>query len=307
MGRQFSETVQVCKLDDGKRLSMRHGPIDIIIEADGDSEQVNKAYAQATRAFEPILNDLVEELCMLRKPLVATPPILRGEIAKQMHQVSRKLPEHLYITPMIAVAGAVADHVLKAMLFETTLDRAYVNNGGDIAVHLNQQSTFDIGICANIENGNVVSTARIIADDNVGGIATSGWRGRSHSFGIADAVTVLSHSAASADAAATLIANAIDLPGHPGIKRQAATEISPDSDLGEQLVTVEVGGLTNEGIELALSRGEKLAQSMVGNSCILAAFACLRDKTFSVCGDMKALQSPRSVGSGIAEKKVSFA
>jgi ApbE superfamily uncharacterized protein (UPF0280 family) len=32
-------------------------------------------------------------------------------------------------------------------------------------------------------------------------------------------VTVLARDAATADAAATLIANAVDLPGHPGVER----------------------------------------------------------------------------------------
>ena len=42
-----------------------------------------------------------------------------------------------YITPMAAVAGAVADTILTAMLAaEPRLERAYVNNGGDIAFHL---------------------------------------------------------------------------------------------------------------------------------------------------------------------------
>ena len=40
----------------------------------------------------------------------------------------------------------------------------------------------------------------------VRGVATSGWRGRSHSLGIADSVTVLAATAAMADAAATVIA-----------------------------------------------------------------------------------------------------
>ena len=64
------------------------------------------------------------------------------------------------------------------------------------------------------------------------GIATSGWRGRSFSLGIADAVTVLADRAAAADAAATIIANAVDLPGHPAIVRVPACELAPDSDLG---------------------------------------------------------------------------
>ena len=58
------------------------------------------------------------------------------------------------------------------------------------------------------------------------GIATSGWRGRSFSLGIADAVTVLAATAAEADAAATVIANAVDLPGHPAIDTRAGAASS---------------------------------------------------------------------------------
>ena len=43
--------------------------------------------------------------------------------------------EH-FITPMAAVAGAVAEEVLGAMMRAAELERAYVNNGGDIALHL---------------------------------------------------------------------------------------------------------------------------------------------------------------------------
>src|SRR5690606_41231750 len=69
---------------------------------------------------------------------------------------------------------------------------------------------------------------RIRAEDEVRGVATSGWRGRSFSLGIADAVTVLARTGAEADAAATLIANAVDLPGHPAIKRRPARELAPE-------------------------------------------------------------------------------
>jgi ApbE superfamily uncharacterized protein (UPF0280 family) len=41
-----------------------------------------------------------------------------------------------FITPMAAVAGAVADAVLAAMTTGRALRRAFVNNGGDIAFHL---------------------------------------------------------------------------------------------------------------------------------------------------------------------------
>ena len=58
------------------------------------------------------------------------------------------------------------------------------------------------------------------------GVATSGWRGRSFSLGIADAVTVLARTGAAADAAATIIANAVDLPGHPAVDARAGARRS---------------------------------------------------------------------------------
>ncbi|MEM9431289.1 MAG: UPF0280 family protein, partial [Pseudomonadota bacterium] len=90
--------------------------------------------------------------------------------------------------------------------------------------------------------------------------ATSGWRGRSLSLGIADAVSVAAGTAAGADAAATLIANAVDLPGHPGIRRVPASEISPESDLGARLVTTAVGPLSDQDCQMALTRGAALAE-----------------------------------------------
>ena len=99
-------------------------------------------------------------------------------------------------------------------------------------------------------------TMIVDADDPSRGVATSGRHGRSFSLGIADAVTVLAKTAASADAAATIIANAVDLPGHPAIIRRPACELQPDSDLGPRLVTREVGELAGNEIEEALAAGE---------------------------------------------------
>jgi uncharacterized protein len=105
----------------------------------------------------------------------------------------------------------------------------------------------------------------------VRGIATSGWRGRSFSLGIADAVTVLADRAAMADAAATVIANAVDLPGHPGIVRVPARELAPDSDLGELLVTQGVGKLSASEIDAALDAGMAVAESLLSEGLIHSA------------------------------------
>ena len=114
------------------------------------------------------------------------------------------------------------------------------------------------------------------------GVATSGRHGRSFSLGIADAVTVLADSAARADAASTLISNAVDLPGHPAIRRVPASELQPDTDLGTQLVTTEVGALTPDEIERALSLGVAEAERMRSAGLIAAAVLCLNDRVATV-------------------------
>ena len=104
--------------------------------------------------------------------------------------------------------------------------RAQVNNGGDIALFLAPGERLR---CALAVSGGMDHTT-VWSDMPVRGIATSGWRGRSFSLGIADAVTVLAHSAAIADAAATMIANAVDLPGHPVIIRRPDRDRQADTD-----------------------------------------------------------------------------
>jgi ApbE superfamily uncharacterized protein (UPF0280 family) len=96
---------------------------------------------------------------------------------------------------------------------------------------------------------------RIDATSGIGGIATSGARGRSFSLGIADAVTTLARDAATADVAATLVANAVNVDS-PAIRRRPARELDPDSDLRDLPVTVSVGPLTSAEIDAALANGE---------------------------------------------------
>jgi ApbE superfamily uncharacterized protein (UPF0280 family) len=119
----------------------------------------------------------------------------------------------------------------------------------------------------------------IHSGDPIRGIATSGWRGRSFSLGIADAVTVLADTAAMADAAATVIANAMDLPGNPRVGRVRACELAPDSDLGERLVTQSVGELEPNEIRDALEAGIRLAEWLRGSGLIRAAALNLQGET----------------------------
>jgi uncharacterized protein len=120
------------------------------------------------------------------------------------------------------------------------------------------------------------------ADDPVRGIATSGRHGRSFSLGIADAVTVLAKAASQADAAATIIANAVDLPGHPAVIRCPANELQPDSDLGARLVTRDVGPLSENEVEQALRAGAAQAQQLFAAGLIEGAVLRLLGETVAV-------------------------
>ncbi|MBZ9677836.1 UPF0280 family protein [Mesorhizobium sp. ES1-1] len=245
-------------LQDGKRLHLNHGPIDLIVQAFGEPRECRLAYEQAIARFENILIELVEELPELRLPaFFLAPRSFAGPTARRMEAAVMPLAE-CFITPMAAVAGSVADEMLAALLAGRKLDRAYVNNGGDCALHIARGQSMGLAV-AGTGNG-MADRITIRAEDGVRGVATSGWRGRSFSLGIADAVTVLARTGAEADAAATLIANAVDLPGNPAIKRTPAQDLSPDTDLGARLVTQGVGTLALGEVARALGNGLAVAE-----------------------------------------------
>jgi uncharacterized protein len=265
------------RLADG-RLHLHDGPIDLIIEAFGETSAVGEAYAAAWRRFATILDELCTELPLLRAdPRDAQAPC--GAVARRMAAAVALFRARRFLTPMAAVAGAVAEEVLEAMTTGRKLARAYVNNGGDIALHLAPRETFSIGMVDRPDRPSLFGRAAIGAADRVRGVATSGWRGRSFSLGAADAVTVLATSAALADAAATLIANAVDLPGHPAIRRTPAHDLDPQSDLGERRVTVAVGPLTAGEIDRALAFGVAEAELWRDRGLIEAAALRLGEQT----------------------------
>lgn len=270
---------QIALLSDGRRLHLQDGPIDLIVEARGDERSVRAAYAAATTRFNGLLDELCAELPELRRAAVPGACPLSGVVARRMHAAVLPYARDCFITPMAAVAGGVAEEILGAMLDVAGLDQAYVNNGGDIALHLRDNEHFTIGLMDRPDRDGVMRTVAIDSDDAARGIATSGRHGRSFSLGIADAVTVLAATASRADAAATIIANAVDLPGHPAIIRCPASDLQPDSDLGTRLVTRQVGELSQAEIVAALQSGAKCARQLFDRGLIEGA-------VLRLCGDM---------------------
>ena len=282
----MSGGARMAMLGDGRRLHLQHGPIDIVAEAFGEAAEVRAAYRQAGVGFAAILDGLVAELDLLRRAVYSTRPLLRGPVAQRMW---RAVWPHRarFITPMAAVAGAVADDVLAAMLAGRRLARAYVNNGGDIALHLSPGTCFSVGVVNDADAPGLDAAVALTAERPMRGLATSGWRGRSQSLGIADAVTVLASSAAAADAAATLVANAVNVE-HPSVERAPASALRDDGDLGDLLVTVAVRPLPGDAVAAALEAGLEEARAMQTTGLIEAAYLALQ-------GEMRTL-SPAPLG-----------
>ncbi len=262
----------------GGRLHLQHGPIDLILHATGPAAA--QAYRAAERAFAGVLETLVAELPLLRASACDAPARVAGPVARRM--VAAVHPHRAgFITPMAAVAGSVADHILAAMLSAGSLETAFVNNGGDIALHVAPGAQLRIGLVCSLARGVPEGQVTIAQDMGVGGIATSGWPGRSFSLGIADAVTVLARDAATADAAATMIANAVNAE-HEAVRRAPAKSLDPDSDLGDRLVTVDVGTLPDAVIARALKDGLRVAERLQQDGLIIAALLACQDR-MAVC------------------------
>jgi len=300
------------RLDEG-RWHFQHGPIDCIVGADGDADAIASAVERAGARFETILDELVGELALLRTDLASSAGAAvqpRGRIARRMVDACRPhAASGRFITAMAAVAGSVAQELVP-FFNDPRIVRAYVNNGGDIALHLGPGAEFEIGWIADTDaalRARAVAAARgasmhgardpaldgtfrITADSAVRGVATSGWRGRSFSLGIADSVTVLATSAAAADAAATVIANAVDADD-PAIRREPANRVRDDSDLGERLVTRAVGALPQAVVDAALAAGAAVAETEIRAGRAIAAALCLQGRV-RTCPDAESRAMP---------------
>lgn len=304
-------TPQRARLPDG-RLHLSHGPIDLVIQVDGAAEAVRSAHELAWQRFKTVLTELVDELAMIQRPLDAagTCPVV-GKVARRMWAACHPF-RHSYITPMAAVAGSVAQEII-GFYQGTGILRAAVNNGGDIALYLSAGASYRIGICTEINmatdaarRGNLRPDGELYidADTSVRGVATSGWRGRSFSLGIADSVTVLADTAAQADAAATVIANAVDADDMR-IRRLPASAIKDNTDLGDMLVTVDVPKLESDVVEHALLRGLERAHHLQRDGLIRDAILVCQGKVMhlgtAATGHLRFQQTCKDVPPAIAQ------
>ena len=132
----------------GGRWHFAHGPIELVIGTDEAGLELRQAHEAAWVRFQTVLQELVAELPLLRLPVQPGPCPVQGPIARRMWQACAAMPTD-FLTPMAAVAGAVAQEIL-APYAQAGLQRAYVNNGGDIALHMAPGAQWRVGLVADI-------------------------------------------------------------------------------------------------------------------------------------------------------------
>lgn len=257
----------VARLPDGHRLHLQHGPMDLVVAVDAPPALRTLAEQSAIDRFTTILDELVGELPHLRAPVNGTEQVdeyVQGSVARRMVAAAVTFAD-VHVTPMVAVAGSIAEEVVATIAAFEGVRRASVNNGGDLAVHVEPGQVVMVGLVADLTDPTIVQRVALSGDGQSRGMATSGWGGRSFSLGVADAVTVVAARTSVADAAATLIANAVDVD-HPCIQRSPARKLDPDSDLGDLLVTVDVGHLPDAAVQSALEAGAARATQLMART-----------------------------------------
>ncbi len=133
-------------------------------------------------------------------------PLSCDSLAPGFIKEMMKAAEKAGVGPMAAVAGVTAQYVGEALVQEHKLAEIVVENGGDI--YLKRQHDSAVAIFAGESPlSNKVAITVKAAQMPIGICTSSATVGHSLSLGRADAVTVLSHSTALADAVATRLGN----------------------------------------------------------------------------------------------------
>lgn len=165
----------------------------------------------------------------------------------------------LNLTPMIAVAGVLADIAAeKALSLGST--KVIVDNGGDCSIRVVGDEIVFVGLRTSLSHRDIYH--RLVVDESSGiqGVATSGLGGRSITLGISSATTVAALTGGYADACATLIANVTGQDIVSSNINKVRTELlDPDSDIPGYLAVTEVNNLSNSEIESALFMAERKA------------------------------------------------
>lgn len=159
---------------------------------------------QAKQALADVRKDITSYIQNDSKFADAMEPVKLLDGAPLVVREMAEAAGHFHVGPMAAVAGAVAQYVGTGLLRESA--QVVVENGGDIFIAGSGDKK--VSVYAGRE---APSIEIVVSGKKEGlGICTSSARiGPSLSFGSADALTIISKTAAIADAAATAMCNKV--------------------------------------------------------------------------------------------------
>ena len=197
------------------------------------------------------------------------------EVVQTMIEATKRMEEP-DLTPLASVAGAASD-VVADFIFRQRGTKVIVDNGGDIAIRLREGEVAKVGVKTDIHAARPTYLFSIDSSMGIGGVATSGLGRRSFTKGIASAATVLSKTAALADAAATVIGNFTNVEDS-GIRRSLAERIYPDTDIAGEWVTTGIGSLSAGKIDKAVRNGLSKAYTLCERGLIKGSLVAVKDR-----------------------------
>lgn len=249
------------------RVRVEYGPVSMVIRAEAGGVPLTEAAIKGAEAAVANLDALARFQEVARRPITrvaeseAYPPVLR-----RMIDAARRTGA-ADVTPMVAVAGAMAELVGETVV-AAGAKTVIVNNGGDIALFLEPHRTIRVGVVADVSRKEVPLVIPVEGTAGIGGICTSGLGGRSFTKGVATAAVAIGSSAPVADACATLIANST-LVDDPAVEQVRAELLDPDTDIAGHLVTVRVGSLPPEAVARALAQGLEQGRRFINRGLLL--------------------------------------
>ncbi len=209
-----------------KRLQIKQTIVTLIAE-----EQFIPPAEEEIKRQRALLEDYISkdpEFSLTLIPYQAKP--FAPEIAHRMAEAGMKVG----VGPMAAVAGAIAEYAIKAML-KAGARHAIVDNGGDIAMFI------DRPVIVGVYTGDAEISSfglKFYPEGKIIGVCTSSARiGHSLSFGITDASVVISEDVVLADAAATALGNSVVRKDKAHIERAISNVLS--EEIRATLVVVE--------------------------------------------------------------------
>ncbi|HHW07528.1 MAG TPA: UPF0280 family protein [Clostridia bacterium] len=249
-----------------------YGPIQMTIQAYKYHEPLEEEIIAAAAYAGELLEQLSRHLKLARIPAVQIQQVEGLPLILQRMIRAAGNCREPGLTSMAAVAGAFADEVADYLVRQGAT-RVIINNGGDLAIRIKDDSTVRVGLTSSIDVYASDYVLELDSQSGIGGIATSGLGGRGLTRGIASAVVALAADASTADACATVLGNSTFYP-HPGIKQVPAEELDPQTDIPGQLVTVSVEGVDEKTYEKALQQGIAMAGEFVSRKLLVAAVVC---------------------------------